>query len=71
MSSEDVWCVASNLAALRGALTHDADALSLLSAFDADSLTNARQALRRVAAEWAMPDSPLGAAGAPADGVGA
>lgn len=71
MSSEDVWFVASNLAALRDALTHQTDALSLLAAFDTDSLTNARQALRQVAADWAMPDSRSGPIGPPADEVGA
>ena len=71
MSREDVEFVLSNLTDLRAALSHEADALSLLSAFDAESLANARQALRRVAADWATPDRRLGTVGPPADEVGA
>ena len=71
MSREDVEFVLPNLADLRVALSHEADALFLLSAFDAASLASARQALRRVTTDWATPNSPLGTVGAPADEAGA
>jgi hypothetical protein len=64
MSSEEF--VVSNLAELRDALGHEPDALYLLSSFDAQLLADARQALRRIAAEWAMPDSPPGITGSSA-----
>lgn len=70
MPREDVEFELSNLADLRNALGHKADALSLLAAFDVESLTSTRQALRRVAADWATPGSRLYAIEPPADEVG-
>lgn len=59
-----------NLAALRDTLSGETDARSLLAAFDAESLVDARHALRQIAADWATPATHPDAARSPADEVG-
>ena len=70
MPRDDVELELSSLAELRDALSHQTYALALLAAFDAESLTDARQVLRRVAAGWVTPGSRPGAVGPPAHEVG-
>jgi hypothetical protein len=70
MPCEDVRIEMSNLAELCVALSRETDALSLLAAFEVETLADARQTLRQVAADWGASANRPGTAEPPACAVG-